>query len=414
MKIPKFVCAVLTLIAATAVFSFAGERLAVLHSFAGGAASGNPAFQLVEDSSGNLYGTTFWGGNMAACEKQGCGVAYRLSPNGNAWKYTELFRFVAKTQGTEPTNLILDAAGNLYGELSEGGADGSGSVFELSPTTSGPWTYTTLYAFTGGSDGQLPNGGLVFDAAGNLYGTTHYGGNPTSEGVVFKLSPQAGGGWTESVIWNFPNNSTGYYPNAGLIFDAAGNLYGTTAGGNGGVFKLTEGSSGWSGSSLYAFTGGSDGAIPEAGLTIDASGNLYGTTIQAGVDGKGTVFELSPNGSGGYTFDAIHAFNGHFGGVGSYYGLAIDPSGNLFGATNGGKNNDGVIFELSNSSGTWDYSVLHTFQGTDGQQPNTLILDAAGNLYGVANYGDVAGCINASGCGDVFKLSQVAAAADKK
>jgi uncharacterized repeat protein (TIGR03803 family) len=405
MKIRKSGCRFFAPVLVLAISAFAGDKLVTIHAFSGGAGSGNPAFQLVQDSTGNLYGTTFWGGNMHGCSGQGCGVAYRLSPvSATQWKYTELYQFPGYNEGAEPTSLILDAAGNLYGEMSSAGPHGNGLVFELSPMASGPWTFTTLYAFTGGPDGGNPNGGLIFDAAGNLYGTTHYGGGGSGNGTVFELSPQAGGGWTETVLWPFNSGTgAGENPNAGLIPDAAGNLYGTTAGGNGGVFKLSHGSSGWTATSLYSFTGGSDGAVPEAALTMDASGNLYSTTIAGGTSSMGTVFELSPTTGGTYNFSVIHAFTTAQGS--SYYAVTLDSVGNLLGvADNGSTSPAGEIFKLVHTGSTWSYGTIHNFSVTDGAQPNTLTMDSSGNFYGVTNYGDVAGCINNSGCGTVFKL----------
>lgn len=402
MKTRNFAGPLFLLLLMSAAAAFAGDKLTTIHAFSGTTASGNPAFQLVEDSAGNLYGTTFWGGNMHGCKGQGCGVAFRLSPtDGDQWTYTELYQFPGYSEGAEPSNLILDAAGNLYGEMAVEGPQ-AGLVFELSLTASGPWTFTQLYAFTGGDDGGQPNGGLIFDAAGNLYGTTHYDGYG-GHGTVFELSPGSDGIWTETVIWNFPGNTSGYNPNAGLIFDAAGNLYGTTAGGNGGVFKLSPDANQWSASPLYTFTGGNDGAIPEASVTMDASGNLYGTTIAGGANSLGTVFELSPNPSGGYSFSVIHTFAKPD--EQSYYGVTVTPSGELLGVTDGGTGGAGSIFKLVKTGTTWSYGYVHSFTGSDGAQPNTLTMDASGNFYGVTNYGDVAGCDNQSGCGTVFKLT---------
>jgi uncharacterized repeat protein (TIGR03803 family) len=404
---PAVLLAALTL----ATMVHANDKLTVLHAFQGGTTgTGNPAFQLAADSAGNLYGTTFWGGNFAGCKNQGCGVVYRLSPNGSQWTYTVLYKFPGYTGGTEPYNVILDSAGNLYGELAQGGTFGNGLVFELSPTTSGPWKFTSLYEFTGGTDGGLPNGGLVFDAAGNLYGATHYGGKGSGAGTVFELSPASGGGWTETVLYDFFSGQCfgTYNPNAGVVFDAAGNLYGTSAGGNGAVYELKAGSGGRTCVLLYAFQG-IDGAVPEAGVTLDAAGNIYGTTVAGGVNSAGTVFELSPNSSGSYTFNLVFAFNGSSG-QNPYYPVLVDASGDIYGAALYGTSNWGVVFKLSHAAGGWTYGLLHTFTGAaDGGYPNGLIFDSAGNLYGVANYGAKAGCINQSGCGTVFKLSPATA-----
>jgi uncharacterized repeat protein (TIGR03803 family) len=390
------------------------QTFSIIHRFTGNAGAGNPAFQLVQDAAGNLYGTTSWGGAVRSCEGSGCGGVYRLSPNGNGgWTYTELYNFQF---GAEPYNLILDSAGNLYGTSAAGGPSGAGLVFELSPTTTGPWTFTTLYAFTGGSDGSLPNGYLVFDAEGNLYGTTAYGGNSENLGTVFELSPQAGGSWTEQVLWDFNfTSNAGYNPSAGVVFDAQGNLYGTTSGDQaigtyGTVYKLTKGASGWEATLLHEFKSSGDGGIPEAPVAIDAAGNLYGTTIiggnAQGSSGTGTVYELSPNGSGGYAFGVLH----DFGKTGqSYYPVVLDSSGNLIGVADGGRTNPpGFVFKLTHSGTSWSYSVLHGFDGNNGFQPNTVMIDPSGNIYGVTNAGGIAGCANDSGCGTIFEIAAAA------
>ena len=396
------------LLISTTALPVSAQTLSIIHYFRGGASAGNPAFQLVEDTAGNLYGTTSWGGAVRQCQGNGCGGVYRLSPNGNQWTYTELYDFHAAA----PYNLILDAAGNLYGALSGGGTYGAGLVFELSPTSAGPWTFTPLYSFTGGSDGSLPAAVLTLDAEGNLYGTTRYGGDSANLGIVFELSPQPGGVWTEQVLWDFTfRSNAGYNPNAGVVFDPQGNLYGTTdqaaANGNGTVYKLTKGASGWTATLLYQFTDGTDGADPEAPVAIDAAGNLYGTTITGGNKkspfGTGTVYELSPDGSGNYSFQVIHIF----GKTGqSYYPVVLDPSGNLIGVAFGGSADPaGFVFKLTHSGSAWDYSLLHGFDGNNGFGPNAVMVAASGNLFGVTNAGGVAGCSNDSGCGVVFELA---------
>ncbi|MFZ0318786.1 MAG: choice-of-anchor tandem repeat GloVer-containing protein [Candidatus Sulfotelmatobacter sp.] len=388
------------------------EHFTVLHTFTGGGGAGDPGSQLVEDSAGNFYGSTFWDGNHEVCAEVGCGVVYRVSPDGSSWRYTVLYEFSENGEGAEPTQLVLDAAGNLYGELSSGGAFDAGSVFELSPTSSGPWTYTNLYTFTGGADGNLPSGGLVFDGVGNLYGATAFGGSEEGGmGAVFKLAPNGSGGWTESVIYS--SSVTNDHPTGPLIFDGAGNLYGVWDGEDGdvgGVFELKPGSGGWTFASLYSFGGGNDGATPEAGVVRDAAGNLYGTTAYGGAHNDGTVYELSPN-VGGYAFTVLHTFAGGNGGANSFNPVILDASGNLFGTALGGADNWGVMFELSPSSSGWTYGLVHTFTGgPDGGYASGLIFDLAGNLYGAAAYGARAGCLNDSGCGTVFKLSSTVAA----
>ena len=282
------ICAVTVLVTST----WAATNEKVLHSFNGNGADGyQPEASLIFDAVGNLYGTTYWGGTY------GFGTVFELTPSGGGgWTETVLHSFQPNgTDGNYPiAGLIFDAAGNLYGTTSAGGTYGFGTVFELTPEEGGGWTETVLLNFNG-TDGSYPHAGLAFDAAGNLYGTTGYDGT-YHYGTVFELTPTAGGGWTETVLHSFGNGTDGASPFAGLIFDAAGNLYGTTSAGGtygtGTVFELTGGRE----QVLYSFKSryGADGATPYAGLIFDAAGNLYGTTYWGGNYGDGTVFELTP------------------------------------------------------------------------------------------------------------------------
>ncbi len=261
---------------------------------------------------------------------------------------------------------------------------------------SGAWaaTGTVLYSFAGGSDGATPEGPVVFDSAGNLYGTTTFGG-ANGDGTVFKLT-HGGSGWTESVIHTF-QPADGEFPEAPLVIDGSGNLYGTTyqggALGHGAVFRLTPSTGAYT--ILYSFTGGVDGGLPAGGVVRDSAGNLYGTASGGGTDGQGVAFELSPNGSGFWTETVLHQFlaNGVDGeDPGGRGALVLDGSGNLYGATvAGGSSNAGVVFELSHTGGTWTETLLHTFTGTDGADPlGSLLRDASGNLYGTTSAGGTA------------------------
>jgi uncharacterized repeat protein (TIGR03803 family) len=256
-----------------------------------------PQAGLIFDAAGNLYGTTAFGGYYGL--QTGYGTLFELTPaGGGSWTEQVVHNFNHDfTDGDEPyAGLIVDAAGNLYGTTSGGGTIGYGTVFELTPTGGGTWT-EVLHSFGDGTDGLYPWAGLIFDAAGNLYGTTSEGGTYDG-GTVFELTPAAGGGWTEKVLHSFGNGNDGAYPHyAGLIFDAAGNLYGTTSGGGtyggGTVFELTPAGGGsWTETVLHSFGNGTDGAEPYAGLVFDAVGNLYGTTLGGGTYNYGTVFEL--------------------------------------------------------------------------------------------------------------------------
>lgn len=339
------------------------------------------------------------------------------STHAAAQKEKVLFSFQGK-KFSGPGSLIFDAAGNLYGTTSQGGAYGDGSVFELSPIAEGKSKEKVLHSFNG-TDGETPLGTLVFDAVGNLYGTTLNGG-AHANGTVFELSPKVGGGWTEKVLHSFSAAGTeGTTPRSNLIFDASGNLYGTAYGGgdlgcvtqNGGacgtVFELSPtGTGGWILKTLHRFNG-IEGAYPAAGLTFDAAGSLYGTTSGGGPDvlnQLGTVFELSPTASGTWTEKVLHSFTADDGNQPSA-GLIFDAAGNLYGTTPFGGDvagSIGTVFELSPSaSGDWTENVLYSFNiATGGAMPYAgLIFDAAGNLYGATAGG------GANNNGTVFELS---------
>ncbi|MGA3213562.1 MAG: choice-of-anchor tandem repeat GloVer-containing protein, partial [Terriglobales bacterium] len=281
-----------------------------------------PLGRLVFDSQGNLYGTTVGGGPGGS---SGGGVVFELSPpvgGSGAWTEKLLYEFSTSGDGGwyPRSGLLLDAKGNLYGTTYEGGAEGNGTAYELSPATSGsgPWTKTILYSFCRNLgacvDGASPHGELIFDAQGNLYGTTVYaganaGGDYDDYGVVFELSPPASGSgpWTQKVLYSFcarSNCSDGQAPFSALVFDSSGNLYGTTesggAYGGGAVFEVTpHGGGSWTETVLHSFCsqGCSDGTEPYAALIRDVQGNLYSTTVSGGAHGQGTVFEVLPGGS---------------------------------------------------------------------------------------------------------------------
>ena len=273
-------------------------------------------------------------------------------------------------------------------------------------------TEKVLYSFGNGLNAAYPFDTPIFDAAGNLYGTTWEGGT-ANHGTVFELSPDSKGGWTEAVLYSFQGGPTdGGKANGSVIFDASGNIYGTTRYGGGTsctdcgtVFKLTPGNGTWTESLLYQFNGTKDGKYPYAGVIMDGLGNLYGTTNAGGAHHFGAVFELSPS-KGGWTESTLLSFNGKDGNS-PVAGLVMDGSGNLYGTTQkGGANNLGVVFELSPSKHGWKETVLHSFAGgtTDGSGPGAgVIFDTAGNLYGSTYAGGTGSCTN--GCGTVFELS---------
>jgi uncharacterized repeat protein (TIGR03803 family) len=269
------------------------------------------------------------------------------------------------------------------------------------------------------TDGDNPYTGVVFDGAGNLYGTTFYGGstdcNGAGCGVVFKLAPAAGGGLTETTIYAFTGGADGSHPYSPLVFDAAGNLYGATYGayfggtGQGTVFKLTPNAdSSWSFVLLHAFAGGQDGAQPNGPLALDAAGNLYGTTNIGGSHGAGIAFGLAPNSHGPWKESLLHVFTGGQDGS-APFGLISDAAGNLYGAATFGGTatcSCGVVYQLSPvSSGGWKETVLHRFTGeSDGGYPGSLALSSSGQLYGAAETGGRT-IYCSGGCGVVFRLT---------
>jgi len=400
----------------------------VLHNFNGSDGSASQA-GLIFDAAGNLYGTTYTGGTY----NDGTVFELSPSAGGG-WSETVLHSFDPDgSDGLFPqSGLIFDAAGNLYGTTIGGGTYDYGTVFELSPTPGGGWTERVLYSFGNGTDGAYPfYAGVIFDAGGNLYGTTSSGGTYNCQGnggcgTVFKLSPTVGGAWTETVLYNFGNGTDGYSPWAGLILDAAGNLYGTTAFGGtnndcinfqyhgcGTVFELSPtAGGGWTETVLHNF-GYTDGAIPIAALIFDAAGNLYGTTEGGGsYTNDGTVFELSPVVGGGWTETVLYSFNERdSGGYGPAAGtLVFDATGSLYGTVyNGGVYFGGTAFELTPTGGVWTETVLYSF-GYEAGSWAGLIFDGAGNLYGTTWYGGTNQC-GQSTCGTVFELTPVYACA---
>lgn len=326
------------------------------YSFVGSERGVNPQAGVIFDGAGNIYGTALQGGDASGrCEKRGgCGVVYALGPDADGRLREKVLHTFRGNDGASPeAEVIFDGAGNLYGTTSQGGVGncsyrktrtGCGIVFELTPNVNGEWTETVLYTFSGGNDGKFPHGGLIFDKLGNLYGTTIAGGS-SGAGVVFELSPLANGQWSESV--------------------------------------------------LYAFTGLADGAAPYAGLIFDELGNLYGTTLgggssQCNAGGCGIVFELTPSASGQWTETLLHIFTGRNDGVLPAAGLIFDNIGNLYGTAQiGGAGGNGIVFELTpGAGGHWSETIAHAFIGSDGASPEAgVTFDSAGNLYGTTQGG---------------------------
>jgi uncharacterized repeat protein (TIGR03803 family) len=369
-----------------------------LHAFMGGPDGRLPTGQLISDQSGNIYGATGGSGGIFG------GVAYQLSPSTGGFSYTILFTFSTPKPGpyggfldlnnslfgageynafqlrndgsgtwqykhlasyhgdqgyTAEGNVIADPQGNLYGVTYDGGANDNGTVFEISPSASGAWTYQVLYSFQFGADGSSPIGPLIIDASGNLYGMTELGGDSVY-GTIFELSPDGSGGWTEQVLYSFSDGTDGSVP-TGLILAPDGSFYGTTYSGGGKgncqnafhdsycgtVFHLTSGTNGWTESVLYAFAGGSDGGGPTGNMAFDRNGNLYGTTFAGGQNANGTIFELTPQTDESWSETILYRFAGGRDGKGPESGILIDSRGNLYGTTTGGGfQNNGTVFEL--------------------------------------------------------------------
>ena len=363
-----------------------GQTFTVIHDFTGGGDGARPFAGVTIDASGHLYGTNTEG------------AVFTMRRQGPDWIFTPL------SETGSFGGVIRDAGGSLYGTT----AGYCGTVFKLTPSPTAPvslnapWTKSVLHRFTGGNDGCWPLDTLVFDQAGNLYGTSSLGGSGDGvslSGVVFKLTP-SNEGWTETVLYTFTGGNDGNSPIAGVVFDKAGKLYGTTSTGGpyncGAVFQLTRSGSGWRATVLHTFMGNGDGCNPIAGVTLDEVGNVYGATSR-GDDGHtagGTVFELSPQG-GGWKYSLIWTF--YHGGsgfcniasAGPAGTLTLDNSGNLYGTTQeDGAYGQGNVFKLARSNGAWTYTSLHDFAGIDGWGScGAVAFDASGHMYGTANFG---------------------------
>ncbi len=406
--------AVFGLAVGLALSASAAEKQTVIRYFAKRSPTGwAPNSKLVMDSAGNLYGAASEGGVSTQC----CGVIFEISrASDGTWSYNVIYTFTGTGDGAFPAgSLVMDAAGNLYGTGYGQGAGVNGEFFELSPDGLGGWTEKVLYALKSSTDGG-PASTLVRDAAGNLYGTI-LGGGAGNAGYVFELSPGSGGEWTYQHLFDF-NGSDGDSPAAGVVLDAAGNLYGTTADGGtstncpngcGVVFELSKQSGAWNETVLYEFNG-SNGSDSQSPLTLDAAGNLYGTTITGGALGFGIAFQLK-KASGVWQERVLHTFTEANGdGAAPNTGLVL-KGGNLYGTTAAGGSGlatcraytdvgCGTAFELSPSIGSWRETILYDFPGgKNGSNPSGLVLDASGNAFGIAQAG------GADNAGLVFELS---------
>jgi uncharacterized repeat protein (TIGR03803 family) len=379
------------------------QTFTVLHRFTGGRDGAEPPTGVLPDAAGNLYGVTQFGGSF------GYGTVFGLDTGG---KETVLHSFLGG-EGLWPIGgLIEDAVGNLYGTTSNGGTKeggkcehGCGTVFTLDKTGK----QTVVYAFTGGADGGEPNATLIRDEGGNLFGTTSRGGSSSGYcqyvggcGVIFELN-KAG---KETVRYTFTDLIDGGFPD-GIVGDGAGNFYGTTydggSAGKGVVYKLDR-----TGklTLLYSFKGESDSGDPKGIFLRDESGSLYGTTYGVGTQDYGVVFKLDTAGK----LTVLYSFKG--GTDGRYPDTLIsDHAGSLYGTALGGGTGSGcyyggcgTVFKLDTKN---KLTVLHSFKGSDGQLPIGLAMDRAGNLYGTALGGGKGSnqCSYYHGCGTVFRLS---------
>jgi uncharacterized repeat protein (TIGR03803 family) len=324
----------------------------VLYNFTGGVDGGEPYKGVTLDAHRNLYGTAVTGGG-GSCEG-GCGVVYKLTNSGGVWTQSVLHAFTGGSDGSGPGSpVVLDPHGNLYGMTPTGGTLGFGVVYEVKPGADGTWSLSVLHSFTGGIDGLGGSAGrLLLDAAGNLYGVNTVGG-ADGFGNVFELTP-SGNKWHLTTLYSFQDQPDGASPYGGVIFDKDGSLYGTTyyAGANdvGTVYKLTRQHGSWTESVIYSFKGGSDGDSPISTLVTDAEGNLYGTTSDGGAAKCecGTIFKVARGGGGTWTESVVYRFPGAPKAAFAYNGLVSDGKGNFYGATvHGGTANDGAIYQFA-------------------------------------------------------------------
>jgi uncharacterized repeat protein (TIGR03803 family) len=400
----RFFIFAIAVILAFALPLSAASSTKVIYAFAGGSDGEYLDTDLVIDNAGNLYGSTVQGG------KFGGGTVFQLSPSGAGWTHTVLYSFTGGTDGGEPyKGVTLDTHGNIYGTAVTGGGGscegGCGVIFKLT-NANGNWTQTVIHQFTGGNDGSGPGSGLTFDAHGNIYGMTPTGG-AFGLGTVFQLQ-QANGTWNLNVVHTFTGGNDGSSGSAGrLILDRAGNLYGVTtvggANGKGIAFEITHANGTWNLIPLYAFKDQPDGALPYGGLIFDKAGNLYGTTYYAGVHDVGTVYKLT-HANGAWKETVLYSFKGNTDGSSPISTLVSDSAGNLYGTTSDGGTGCacGVIFKLApNAHGTWTESVPYRFPGAPnaGFSYNGMVADTAGNFYGATTHG------GATNDGTIYKFT---------
>jgi len=406
--------AIFVLVVAVALTPVANSQtFQVIHQFSGTDGE-HPYAGLTMDGAGRLYGTTAQGG------ASGYGTVFRLARAGSSWVLTTLYTFQGGSDGAYPSSrVVFGPDGTLYGNTSQGGVPDCGgqtcgTVFNLQPpstvcrSTLCPWTKTTLHSFQGtgnGFDGQSPVGDLTFDSAGNIYGATNLGGQYNT-GMVYELT-RTSGGWTETNLHSFTN--TLGFPDAGVTLDSSGNLYGTTQFAYdyyGSVYELSPSGSGWVEQTIHKFQL-DDGGFPYASVILDNVGNLYGATTAYGVNNGGTAFELSPA-NGSWSFSLLYSFAAPCCGEGGpRANLTFDQAGNLYGTTSSdGADQLGSIFKLTHGSNGWTYTSLYDFNDASiaADPMSNVIFDTSGNLYGTYAIGyRPAYC--SYGCGGVWEIT---------
>jgi uncharacterized repeat protein (TIGR03803 family) len=388
----------------------AGQQTKVIYTFQGSAASnqqgGEAPEALIADEAGNLYGVTAGGGScLVTRDDLTCGIAFELSPPtsaGGSWTETQLFDFSQVLSGSNPIgNLVRDKEGNLYG-VSEGyslGTGGScGEFYELSPPSQAgeAWTFTNLYYFGGNTDGCAPAGTLVADSRGNIYGVLTSGGYPPSghgappkgygTGGVFKLTPppSEGGTWTESFSGNIDPQ---YYQNGGIVLDGTNGLYMTLGPSVYEVFPPGDAQGKWSWKLIYTFQPSDNQTYPLS-LTVDNHGNVYGVTQFGGTANEGTVFELSES-EGTWTETTLYSFQSGSDGAQPLAQPTLDKAGNVYGTTAGGGSpacglpgGCGTVYELTNTGDGWTEKVLQVFDGSNGSYLTSPVLLIGQKIYG--------------------------------
>jgi uncharacterized repeat protein (TIGR03803 family) len=392
-----------------ATIARAAPKYKVLYSFGSGNDASGPYAPVAMDSSGNLYGTA-GGGDYEL------GTVFKLTPGSGGWTESVLYSFGGTNDDGEGplAGLAFDKLGNLYGTTPNGGTYEWGTVFELTPGSSG-WTESVLYSFGASKgDGGHAESGVVLDGLGNLYGVVPFGGNG-GRGTAYELSPGSGG-WVETLLYRFGGGNDGYFSLGGLTWDGTNKLYGTTSKGGaydeGTVFQLARSSGAWKERVLYSFGSAKrDGGFPGTGsLILDGAGNLYGTTEDGGTNicfseyDCGTVYELSPGSDGHWKEKILYDFKEGASGFTPLGLVARDKAGNIYGTTSEGGDSVcacGVVYKLApQPGGKWKYTVLHKFVAATGGLPEGgVILDGKGNLYGTTLGG------GAHGDGVVFEVT---------